>query len=42
MNKKAYGVFCIALASLLLELVLIRVFDVLWYPMCCGTRTWLI
>lgn len=32
MNKKAYGVFCIALASLLLELVLIRVFDVLWYP----------
>lgn len=32
MNKTAYGVFCIALASLLLELVLIRVFDVLWYP----------
>ncbi len=32
MNKKAYGVFSIALASLLLELVLIRVFDVLWYP----------
>ena len=32
MNKKAYGVFCIALASLLLELALIRVFDVLWYP----------
>ena len=32
MNKKAFGVFNIALASLLLELVLIRVFDVLWYP----------
>ncbi len=32
MNKKAFGVFCIALASLLLELILIRVFDVLWYP----------
>ncbi|MEM7564870.1 MAG: hypothetical protein AAF353_17740, partial [Pseudomonadota bacterium] len=32
MNKKAYGVFCIALASLLLELALVRVFDVLWYP----------
>ena len=32
MNKKAYGVFSIALASLLLELVLIRVFYVLWYP----------
>jgi multisubunit Na+/H+ antiporter MnhC subunit len=32
MNKKAFGVFCIALASLLLELALIRVFDVLWYP----------
>ncbi len=32
MNKKAFGVFSIALASLLLELVLIRVFDVLWYP----------
>jgi len=32
MNKRAFGVFSIALASLLLELVLIRVFDVLWYP----------
>ena len=32
MNTKAFGVFSIALASLLLELVLIRVFDVLWYP----------
>ena len=32
MNKTALGVFCIALASLLLELNLIRVFDVLWYP----------
>ncbi len=32
MNLKAFGVFSIALASLLLELVLIRVFDVLWYP----------
>jgi len=32
MNKTALGVFCIALASLLLELVLIRIFDVLWYP----------
>ena len=32
MNKTALGVFFIALASLLLELVLIRVFDVLWYP----------
>ena len=32
MNKKAFGVFSIALASLLLELVLIRIFDVLWYP----------
>lgn len=32
MNKTAFGVFFIALASLLLELVLIRVFDVLWYP----------
>jgi spermidine synthase len=32
MNNKAFGVFCIALASLLLELALIRVFDVLWYP----------
>ena len=32
MNKTALGVFCIALASLLLELILIRVFDVLWYP----------
>ncbi|MGH1540813.1 MAG: hypothetical protein ACRBHB_10360 [Arenicella sp.] len=32
MNRTAYGVFSIALASLLLELVLIRIFDVLWYP----------
>ncbi len=32
MNSKAFGVFSIALASLLLELVQIRVFDVLWYP----------
>jgi spermidine synthase len=32
MNKASFGVFCIALASLLLELNLIRVFDVLWYP----------
>ena len=32
MTKTAFGVFCIALASLLLELNLIRVFDVLWYP----------
>jgi len=32
MSKTAFGVFCIALASLLLELNLIRVFDVLWYP----------
>lgn len=32
MSKNAFGVFCIALASLLLELNLIRVFDVLWYP----------
>ncbi len=32
MNTKPFGVFSIALASLLLELVLIRVFDVLWYP----------
>lgn len=32
MSKTALGVFCIALASLLLELNLIRVFDVLWYP----------
>ena len=32
MNAKPFGVFCIALASLLMELVLIRVFDVLWYP----------
>lgn len=32
MNKTALGVFFIALASLLLELVLIRIFDVLWYP----------
>ncbi|NKB61715.1 MAG: hypothetical protein GKR95_06110 [Gammaproteobacteria bacterium] len=32
MNKQAFGIFSIALASLLLELVLIRIFDVLWYP----------
>jgi len=32
MSRTALGVFCIALASLLLELNLIRVFDVLWYP----------
>lgn len=32
MSKTALGVFCIALASLLLELNLIRIFDVLWYP----------
>ena len=32
MNKTSLGIFCIALASLLLELNLIRVFDVLWYP----------
>lgn len=32
MNKTALGVFFIALASLLLELNLIRIFDVLWYP----------
>lgn len=32
MSKTALGVFSIALASLLLELNLIRVFDVLWYP----------
>ena len=32
MNKTAFGVFFIALASLLLELILIRIFDVLWYP----------
>ncbi|MFT5136394.1 MAG: spermidine synthase [Arenicella sp.] len=32
MNINALGVFFIALASLLLELVLLRVFDVLWYP----------
>ena len=32
MTKTAFGVFCIALASLLLEINLIRVFDVLWYP----------
>ncbi len=32
MNRTALAVFSIALASLLLELVLIRVFDVLWYP----------
>jgi len=32
MNKTSIGVFCIALAALLLELNLIRVFDVLWYP----------
>ncbi|MEO0368297.1 MAG: hypothetical protein AAF197_05860 [Pseudomonadota bacterium] len=32
MNKIALGVFSIALSALLLELNLIRVFDVLWYP----------
>ena len=32
MNSNALGVFLVALASLLLELTLIRVFDVLWYP----------
>jgi len=32
MSRTSLGVFFIALASLLLELVLIRVFDVLWYP----------
>ena len=32
MSKTSLGIFCIALASLLLELALIRVFDVLWYP----------
>jgi len=32
MSKTAIGVFLIALAALLLELNLIRVFDVLWYP----------
>ena len=32
MSKTAFGIFCIALAALLLELNLIRVFDVLWYP----------
>ena len=32
MSKTALGVFSIALASLLLELNLIRIFDVLWYP----------
>lgn len=32
MNRTALGVFSIALAALLLELNLIRVFDVLWYP----------
>ncbi|NKB75879.1 MAG: hypothetical protein GKR96_02265 [Gammaproteobacteria bacterium] len=32
MNKQAFGIFSIALTSLLLELVLIRIFDVLWYP----------
>lgn len=32
MNKNSFGVFFIALASLLLEIILIRVFDVLWYP----------
>ncbi|NND83134.1 MAG: hypothetical protein HKN50_11965 [Gammaproteobacteria bacterium] len=31
-NPQALGVFFIALSSLLLELTLIRVFDVLWYP----------
>lgn len=32
MSKNALGVFSIALAALLLELNLIRIFDVLWYP----------
>ena len=32
MNINALGVFFIALSSLLLELTLLRVFDVLWYP----------
>ncbi len=32
MSKTALGVFSVALAALLLELNLIRVFDVLWYP----------
>ena len=32
MSRTAFGIFCIALASLLLELDLIRIFDVLWYP----------
>lgn len=32
MSKTSLGVFCIALSSLLLELNLIRIFDVLWYP----------
>lgn len=32
MSKNAFGVFSIALSALLLELDLIRVFDVLWYP----------
>lgn len=32
MNNNALGVFLVALSSLLLELTLIRVFDILWYP----------
>ncbi len=32
MSKTTVGVFFIALAALLLELNLIRIFDVLWYP----------
>jgi len=32
MKLNALGVFLIALSSLLLELTLIRVFDILWYP----------
>ena len=32
MSRTALGVFCIALSALLLELNLIRIFDVLWYP----------
>jgi len=32
MNNNALGVFLIALSSLLLEITLIRVFDILWYP----------
>lgn len=32
MNHNALGVFLVALSSLLLELTLIRIFDILWYP----------